>query len=45
MCILSFLLVNLSFSSAMKIIYTFLGCLGIIQILAIILANFKKKLI
>lgn len=43
MCILSFLLVNLSFSSAMKIIYTFLGCLGIIQILAIILANFRKN--
>jgi len=43
MCILSFLLVEFSFSSMMQIIYTFLGILGIIQILAIILANFRKN--
>lgn len=43
MCIMSFLLVEFSFASTMQIIYTFLGGLGIIQILAIILANFRKN--
>ena len=43
MCIASFLLVNFSFSSTMKIIYTFLGAVGIIQILMIVLANFRKN--
>lgn len=43
MCLMSFLLVEFSFASTMQVIYTFLGGLGIIQILAIILANFRKN--
>lgn len=43
MCLFSFLIVNFSFASTMKITYTFLGVLGFIQILLIILANFRKN--
>lgn len=43
MCLMSFFIVNFSFASTMQVIYTFLGILGIIQILAIILANFRKN--
>lgn len=42
-CLSSFVLVEFSFSSTMQITYTFLGIIGIIQILAIILANFRKN--
>lgn len=43
MCIMSFFLVEFSFASTMQIIYTFLGGVGFVQILAIILANFRKN--
>lgn len=43
MCLFSFLIVNFSFASTMKVTYTFLGVLGFIQILLIILANFRKN--
>jgi len=43
MCSISFLLVEFSFASTMQVVYTFLGIVGIIQILAIILANFRKN--
>jgi len=43
MCAVSFLLVEFSFASTMQIVYTFLGIVGILQILAIILANFRKN--
>ena len=43
MCLFSFLIVNLSFASTMRVTYTFLGILGFIQILLIILANFRKN--
>ncbi len=43
MIITSFLLVNFSFASTMQMIYTLLGVIGIVQILAIILANFRKN--
>ena len=43
MCGISLLLVEFSFASTMQVVYTFLGIVGIIQILAIILANFRKN--
>lgn len=43
MCAISMVFINSSFASTMKIIYTFLGILGIIQIFAIILAKFRKN--
>lgn len=43
MCGVGFLIINFSFASTMKITYTFLGALGFLQILLIILANFRKN--
>jgi len=43
MCGVSFLLVEFSFANTMQITYTFLGILGVMQILAIIYANFRKN--
>lgn len=42
MCSASFLLIEFSFANTMQITYTFLGILGIIQILAIIYMNFRR---
>lgn len=43
MCGVSFVLVEFSFASTMQVVYTFLGIIGILQILAIILANYRKN--